>query len=423
MRNPVALALASLAALGSTTVAHAGVQTNGPLLNGAQINGAQINGAQINGAQINGAQINGAQINGTSISVSVVGFQSTCPHREDVTGAAMPGTCSPCAQAVVNSDPYCATNSWDYYCVNGWGTSHQGTKGYCTLDSTELVGQKFKVTFPDSGWAQVRLDRVDRGSTATWNGNQYLNMSDVYYHTLSYTCSHAATVQGAPLQAACSSTATSVCASDSYCCNNYWDSLCVAEANSWAGANKAAKGAVGGVCTAGGGRGLFVAGKWDQTYIGQYRGAGGKTSWSNTTFTFSCETNGAIGKCVNFGYKPWASSTQDTLHQTCVRMVRNDVCGDGTPWTADGTQIFVEDWQGIQDGDFCWSFLESSWNTMGGCPYYMPWRSTYSGMSYSSYRSTHSYCPDPNGVHPECTPDLNSTTRLMWDALWVPCEG
>ena len=71
------------------------------------------------------------------------------------------------------------------------------------------------------------------------------------------------------------------------------------------------------------------------------------------TATFACR-GGALAKCIDWGYRPWASSTrcagdkcqQVSLavhHQACTRMVRADYCGDGTPHTIDGTLIDVFD--------------------------------------------------------------------------------
>jgi hypothetical protein len=67
--------------------------------------------------------------------------------------------------------------------------------------------------------------------------------------------------------------------------------------------------------------------------------------------TFAC-AGGALAKCVNWGYRPWATvescdpefgtCTQLSLadhHQSCTRMVRADYCGDGVPHTVDGTLI------------------------------------------------------------------------------------
>ena len=74
-----------------------------------------------------------------------------------------------------------------------------------------------------------------------------------------------------------------------------------------------------------------------------------------TVITFACR-GGALAKCVDWGYRPWATSTKcdpvteictevslTDYHQACTRMVRADYCGDGTPHTVTGTLIDVYD--------------------------------------------------------------------------------
>jgi len=86
----------------------------------------------------------------------------------------------------------------------------------------------------------------------------------------------------------------------------------------------------------------------------------------DTKITFACD-NGAIGKCVeNMGYKPWAMGpneckyvcttlhdfpscrkvcvqhTLELMHEACVRMVRADYCGNGTPHTVTG--VSIDEW-------------------------------------------------------------------------------
>lgn len=67
-------------------------------------------------------------------------------------------------------------------------------------------------------------------------------------------------------------------------------------------------------------------------------------------FTLVC-SDGAVGKCVRFGYKPWKTHTDGTsladYHQACVRLVRADYCG-GRGTTRDGMLIDVYDRLGIQ---------------------------------------------------------------------------
>lgn len=96
-----------------------------------------------------------------------------------------------------------------------------------------------------------------------------------------------------------------------------WQNLCHADANYEAKA-------------------VVLQGSWDSK--GTYRAG-------KNLVTFSC-LNGALAKCIRFGYKPWKTVNGQSLqeyHQACVRMVRADYCGDGTPHTKDGTRINIYD--------------------------------------------------------------------------------
>jgi hypothetical protein len=59
-------------------------------------------------------------------------------------------------------------------------------------------------------------------------------------------------------------------------------------------------------------------------------------------FELTC-TSGAQGKCVRFGYLPWENAVQLAHFNACIRMVRADYCGNGTPHTRDGTLIDLFD--------------------------------------------------------------------------------
>jgi hypothetical protein len=80
-------------------------------------------------------------------------------------------------------------------------------------------------------------------------------------------------------------------------------------------------------------------------------------------------TSGGQGKCVRFGYLPWraadGSSLRD-LYNACVRMVRADYCGNGTPTTRDGMQIDIYDDKGIQRPDNVPAMdFEAGWTPQG----------------------------------------------------------
>lgn len=90
------------------------------------------------------------------------------------------------------------------------------------------------------------------------------------------------------------------------------------------------------------GRAVPIAGIWNHK-IGE-RGAGGKIPGSAAHgITFGCLNVGATAKCVQMGYWPWLDRDHDLAHQSCVRMVRADYCGNGMSWTENGTPIDVED--------------------------------------------------------------------------------
>jgi hypothetical protein len=111
---------------------------------------------------------------------------------------------------------------------------------------------------------------------------------------------------------------------------------------------------------------LAVRGIWDEK---------GAHSDSPGKFTFACE-NGAIAKCIDWGYKPWANkegrSLQD-LHQACTRMLRADYCGDGRSHTReqsvidmyDGLQILTRTTQASRAWDPANASFEAAWSPDG----------------------------------------------------------
>ncbi|HUL57937.1 MAG TPA: ADYC domain-containing protein [Anaeromyxobacteraceae bacterium] len=120
-------------------------------------------------------------------------------------------------------------------------------------------------------------------------------------------------------------------------------------------------------------RAIPLAGRWER---GSGRETGGRWVPAPGSFTFACE-GAALAKCVYLGYRPWAGkvrhctdsdhcreTTLADLHQACVRMLRADYCGDGTPHTVDGTIIGYRDGFGILRGVEEWPF-EAEWGPSG----------------------------------------------------------
>jgi len=86
-------------------------------------------------------------------------------------------------------------------------------------------------------------------------------------------------------------------------------------------------------------------------------------------FSLTC-TSGALGKCVMFGYKPWRSAADGTplapFHQACTRAVRADYCGNGQPYTHEGTVIDIYDRLNIQRRDDLPDMsFEAAWGPAG----------------------------------------------------------
>jgi hypothetical protein len=113
-------------------------------------------------------------------------------------------------------------------------------------------------------------------------------------------------------------------------------------------------------------RALAVPGVWDKS--GAHSEEGGK-------FTFACE-NGAIAKCVNWGYKPWAKKGRSSLadlHQACTRMARADYCGDGRSHTRednlidmyDGLSVLTRTTESSAAWDVKRASFEAAWSAEG----------------------------------------------------------
>jgi hypothetical protein len=106
-------------------------------------------------------------------------------------------------------------------------------------------------------------------------------------------------------------------------------------------------------------RAIPLQGSWD---------AGRTHVPSSKVVTFAC-TNGSLGKCVRFGYKPWKTVNGISLaeyHQACVHMVPADYCGDGRAHTRNGTLIQVYDRLGIQKREPSSDMVfEAAWSVHG----------------------------------------------------------
>jgi hypothetical protein len=180
------------------------------------------------------------------------------------------------------------------------------TDGWSLVAGTQFVGASFVGVLSDGSTLPLRIDDVSNGTGST---------SDVWFYDVSYQS------------------------------DDGWLPLCDNDSN---GAPIAA---------------IPLAGTWDYS---EGTRTGGSWTSSSTTFTFACRLN-ALAKCVEMGYKPWATVNRTSLrdhHQACTRMIRADYCGNGLSWTLDGRMINLYDSLGIQTDTDRWTF-EAEWKSDG----------------------------------------------------------
>jgi hypothetical protein len=113
--------------------------------------------------------------------------------------------------------------------------------------------------------------------------------------------------------------------------------------------------------------GLFVANVWNTIASP----VGGSQIYDPSLLTFTCPGLGAVAKCLELGYKPYASlDGVKLLHklQACTRAIRADYCGNGVGHTQPGTPIDLYDITSPvlqpQDPTLGWPF-EAFWDESG----------------------------------------------------------
>jgi hypothetical protein len=373
---------------------------NGSLKNGSLKNGPEIGAIRVTGASASGVTGNGYPVSGAPASVWMAGTRpmasllgkGSCAHHEGSEGIALPPSCSPCSAAVNASDPYCGTTYWDQQCADE-------ATSWCTFQLG--AGSRVNGVGSDGSTIPLEFTASTQGASSYWNGYKWINHSDVHYYSVYAALAHAPNVEGVPLDRSVSKCVSYVCDRDSYCCNSWWDGACVNESILWCGPRAADDHGepvcgyatqTGSTQYPGGGSGtprkaIMLAGVW-RTTSGGYKGDGGKYA-STSQLTLACQTSGAIGKCVDAGFKPWLSASHDKAHQACVRMVRGDYCGDGTSWTQEGRIIDVQDrLVNVQRLTNPGWGIDASWDVDGAVVGSYP----RAGGSFATYMWSKPYC-------------------------------
>jgi hypothetical protein len=139
--------------------------------------------------------------------------------------------------------------------------------------------------------------------------------------------------------------------------------------------------------------------------------------------TFACR-GGALAKCIDWGYRPWASSTRcegddcgtvslADYHQACTRMVRADYCGNGYSFTIPGNPVELTDAWWINDFPSPAAPTEAVWGKYGARCIGTP-RHTAAHPTALSVQKKCSDLGAPVPVECKSTDDLASYGGLYW---------
>jgi hypothetical protein len=198
----------------------------------------------------------------------IVGSE-TCAHSLCTTGGPLDPTCSTCVASVCAFDSFCCAVAWDSICVNEAKATCGITCPVCGNGTCE----------PGETPANCPQDCTP-------------------------PCAHDVCDPGVPLEPACDTCATNVCATDPFCCTVFWDRICVQEAETVCG--KVCQGCAHDFCAVGG----PLANNCDTC----------ATNVCNAD-PFCC-TTGWDSRCVQ--------EAADTCMLTCA-VCSHSLCNQGTP--------------------------------------------------------------------------------------------
>ncbi|MSP24807.1 MAG: hypothetical protein EXR75_06495 [Myxococcales bacterium] len=160
-----------------------------------------------------------------------------CDHKVCDAGGPLNTSCSDCAANVCAQDSYCCDTSWDAQCVKEADTYCNNVctgGGSCQHDPC-TEGDALSAA---CGQCVTDICAADSFccsqkwdslcTTAAANTAKFPSCASACGGNAA--CAHDECVAGGALVKACSSCATSVCNADAWCCTNEWDTLCVDKA-------------------------------------------------------------------------------------------------------------------------------------------------------------------------------------------------
>ncbi len=166
-----------------------------------------------------------------------------CAHDECAVGQALSANCSPCADQVCATDPYCCNTSWDQLCVTeaaelcpkcGAEPEPEPEPEQCAHSECE-TGDKL-----DGGCSECATKVCTADSyccDTVWDALCVKEAGQLCDDLCAEpeACVHGECSTGPKLTPTCSSCAGSVCGADPYCCDTYWDGICVQQAGQLCG--------------------------------------------------------------------------------------------------------------------------------------------------------------------------------------------
>ncbi len=317
---------------GGNGVAGNGFGGNGTAGNGVGGNGVGGNGTGGNGTGGNGTGGNGTGGNGTAGNGT--GGNGTGGNGTGGNGVAGNGVTGTGVEGLnLTGTTYTAPGASSVPVTGFWlvGGEFVATTGGRTLRGAEVAGVEFHYTYVGTGAQQSPFSFTIKIDTAALDGTAKIpsgQANDVWMYNM-------------------------VVRQDGVAPAPAWQPICVTE-------------------TGLPDQAIMVSNRWDWTT--------GNRIDQPTFVTFACR-DFALAKCVRLGYRPWAKGTACTgsgskrtcsdvalvdHHQACTRMMRADYCGNGKPYTVDGTLIDIYDYLNppVQVPESDWD-IEARWTPTG----------------------------------------------------------
>ena len=334
-----------------------GLRLNGLRLNGLRLNGLRLNGLRLNGLRLNGLRLNGLRLNG--VAIDAVRLDGVQLGELALAGSMLYLRVLGCDDAATARAERCTTLDTTVDAAGEkvpagtavdvppgqWVSFYElRTLGELELDvevdaipeeDDDGLGNHLE-PLPATRFVSLRFDAIEQHDDPA--------LADVFLHTISVAERDA----NGNLIAVSRTDAAGNASTYTWqpLCNEPWETTAPA---------------------------IPVAGYWDEDDLD------GDGDYANKidepgAVTFGC-ANGAVGKCVVSYYQPWEQYWEDETgevltyswsahHQACTRMLRADYCGDGRPWTVDGTLINAFDDIIFQDDDASWP-VEAEWAPWG----------------------------------------------------------